>query len=223
MTGNNRNKEGKAALQAAVEAVEGAVKPLVTEITLDNGVVLKLKPVPPFAAQHAVANLEEPKPPIVDVGKGKDREEENPNDPGYLEKMEAYSREVIETTVNAMLVTGTEIISVPDGVQSPEDDDWLNRIQYLGIEVDGENKWARYVAWLRYCALSGPSLTRIMAELRKSIGLNEEEVDIAVKTFRNRAERRADKRVSPEAPGDGDNVPEGAARGGARGRGKRSR
>lgn len=222
MTGNNRKTEGAAALKAAVEAVESIAQPLVTEITLDNGVVLKLTPVPPFVAQQAVMNLKEPKPPVVDVGKGDGREEENPNDPNYLEEMNAYNVQVIETTTNAMLITGTEIASIPDGVQSPEDDDWLDRIQFLGIEIERENKWARYIAWLRYYALSGPSIARIIAELRKSVGLTEEEVDAAVKSFRNRAARRADKRLPSEAPGDGDNVPEDAARSGARSRRKRS-
>lgn len=221
MKGNSRSKEGKAALKAAVEAVESAALPLVTEITLDNGVVLKLMPVPPFVTQQAVMNLKEPKPPLVDVGKGEGREEENPNDPDYLEEMNAYNVQVIETTTNAMLITGTEIAAIPDGMQSPEDDDWLDRIQFLGIEVERENKWARYVAWLRYYVLSAPSITRIIAELRKSIGLTEEEVDAAVKTFRNRAARRANKRVSPETPGDRDNVPKVAAGSGAGGRGKR--
>lgn len=223
MKGNHRNTEGKAALKAAVEAVEGAAQPLVTEITLDNGVVLKLKPVPPFLVRQAAINLKQPKPPVIDVGKGDGREEENPNDPEYLKKLDTYNAEVISASTNAMLLAGTEVLSVPDDMWSLDDDGWLELVEFLEIEVDRENKMARYLAWLRYYALSGPSITRIMAELRKSIGLTEEEVDDAVDSFRNRATRRAAERVSPETPRDRDNVPKSAARDRTRSRGKGSR
>lgn len=222
MTDNHQEPEGQAALEAAVEAVEVAAQPLVTEITLDNGVVLKLKPVPPFLVRQAAINLKQPKPPVIDVGKGEGREEENPNDPDYLEKLDTYNAEVIVASTNAMLLAGTEILSVPDGMWSPDDDGWLDLVDYLDIEVDRENRLARYLAWLRFYALSGPSITRILAELRKSIGATEEEVDSAAASFRNRAARRAAKRVSPEAPRDGDNVPKTPARSRTGGRRKRS-
>jgi hypothetical protein len=195
------------ALESAVEIAEVAEEPLqLDRITLSNGIVLKLKSVPPFLARQAVISLQRPKPPRVFL-EDKGREEENPNDPVYLDELRLYEARSIEVGVNVMLLTGTEVQEIPNGCYGPEDDGWLENLEALDVVVEREKPRARYLAWLRYYALQSTlDITRVTAALGRRVGLSEEEVAASADSFRNRAARRADKRLSAKAARDGNNV-----------------
>lgn len=194
------SNEGKA-IEAAAEAIEEAEpKPVNNLITLSNGVVLKLKSVPPFLVRQAVLKVERPKPPRMFI-EDKGREEENPNDPDYIQQLAGYQAQTIDAAINVLLAAGTEIVSVPDGVSKPEDDDWLDVLDVLAIEVRRDSPTARRLAWLRcYGIATAADITRITKAVKEGVGLTEEEVNQIAQSFRSGTVRGTDNGVSPEAP-----------------------
>ena len=194
------------ALEKAARITDAIVRPRSDIVSLSNGIVLKLKPVPPFLARQAVISLQRPKPPVVFL-EDKGREEENPNDPEYQRAIQEYEARQIELGLNVMLLVGTAVETVPKGCYGPDDDEWLEDLAIVGIEVDVERPRARYLAWLRYYALQSASdIALVTQALATGVGLTEEEVQATADSFRSRAERRADRRVRVAANRDGDNL-----------------
>jgi len=193
------SKGDKEALEAAAQAVEESKAPQSSVVTLSNGVKLRLKPVPPFLVRQAAMKLERPRVPRMDIGKG--REEDNPNDPSYLEALTDFENRSTDAALNVMLAAGTEVESIPKGVAGPLDDSWLELLEVLEVGVDLKRPVARYLAWVRYVALAtAADVTRITEAMSKGIGLTEEEVEATAESFRNRATRRANKRRANKAP-----------------------
>lgn len=191
-------KAGGEAIEAAAAAVEEHAKPVNNTLRLTNGIVLKLKSVPPFLIRQAARNLVPPEIPMADVGKG--RVEPNPDDPIYLQKLEEYGQLTTDVGLNVTIAAGTEIQSLPDSIPSPEDDSWLELLGILGVEVDVSRPVARYLAWARYVAITDiKDIALLMGAVSGGIGMTEEEVEATVHSFRNRAARRANKRSPHKA------------------------
>lgn len=193
------DKEGKA-IKAAAKTIEKVDQPKQDTVMLSNGIVLRLKPVPPFLVRQAAIQLELPKVPVMH-NEAKGRDEPNPNDPDYLEAKEEYNALTTEAGLNVLFAAGTEVVSIPKGLYGPKDEGWLELLGILGIEVDVEHPVARYLAWIRYYAIGSAQdigcLTRAMAD---GVGMTEEEVQAVADSFRNRKARRAAERVSPKTP-----------------------
>ena len=197
-----RDRATKAAA-AAVEAQEA--NPIPTEVRLSNGIVLALKPIPPGIIERAADRLEKPTVPKV-LLKDKGVEEENPGDPEYVAAMEAYQALRIETITNTMLLVGTAVQEIPEGLFGPEDiHDWppdAELMEHLGVEVNIETKFDRYLSWLSLYAMAKQGdIWAVMAAVNRVAGIGEEDVRTAVASFRNREARRADRDVPAEAPG----------------------
>ena len=208
----------RVAADVAEEEAAGSVQK--GTVTLSNGIVLKLKPVPPFLLRQAVTKLKEPKPPKMDIGKG--REEENPDHPDFLAAKGEYDALVIEAVTNVAFVMGTEAASIPDGLWGPDGDDWLEIPEILGIEVDQRPR-GRYLAWLRYYAVtSQEDVLQILLAMSTKLGLTEEEVGLAAHSFPSGAVRGADNGASTEDAGHGDNIRPAAPKRRSRSGGKRS-
>ncbi|KKK93125.1 hypothetical protein LCGC14_2696020, partial [marine sediment metagenome] len=104
------------AFQAAVEAVTEDTSPK-NEVTLENGVVLSVRAVPPLLIRKAVGKVKRPIMPRADVGKG--RVEDNPGDPDYNAAMDEYGQQTFDAGANVMLAAGTRLKSVPKGIDKP--------------------------------------------------------------------------------------------------------
>jgi hypothetical protein len=199
------NADGAASL-----AAEQATALPVTEVTLENGVALRLKPVPPFAIRNAAAHLKRPEVPIwVDPDKG--REEPNPNDPDYQAAVRQYVNDQAEAALTVALLLGTEVISVPEGMYGVADERWAEEVtESMALagghfEVHASGK-ARYLDWLRMYAIPSEidnyRLTRI---LTSGVGLTEAEVQRSVESFRSLYRRSPDLVApAPVPPIDGD-------------------
>jgi hypothetical protein len=91
-----------------------------------------------------------------------------------------------------MLAAGTSVVSVPPGMHKPEDDEWLELVQYFGVEVDTSNAISRYLTWLTcYALASAEDLQAATTAVAHRTGITEKEVSASVEAFRNRAQRRA--------------------------------
>lgn len=191
--------------QASLEATARAIMAfqedgMPREFTLSTGVVLKLRPIPPFVLQDAMRQIVQPQPPMW-LNPDKGREEANPADPDYLAAMDRYSELRIETMTNVAMALGTDLESCPDGMPRPEEDGWIEELE---VATDGRvtapraPAKARYVAWLRYRAMEKAEDIAILAALPLLLaGISEGEVADSMAGFRGDEERRADPKPSP--------------------------
>lgn len=164
----------------AVENVEAAGnEPGV--ITLSNGVVLKIKAVSKEAYLDVLARFEEPRPPIALTQKG--RKEANPNDPEYKRQLQQYRVNLARGITLAVYAMGVELISVPDGVRGPFDEDWLEELRLSGL-ASGTSERAMVMDWLRhYAAKSTLDNQAIMLAAGRMLGTPEQDVQEATKSI----------------------------------------
>lgn len=188
-------------------------------VTLSNGIVLKVRPV--NAAVQNRAALSIPLPPVPTVAGAHGVEEENPNDPDYIDACAVVAGKRLDKVGDALYTLGSTVEFVPEGMYPPEDDGWIEELAAVGIELPdysaapatllgvARGRVARYRDWLKLYALAtyqdGQHLWN--AVVARSMVL-EAEVLAAVAMFRRGAERHADNGLSA-APdgGDGDRVP----------------
>lgn len=179
--------EQAAEIAADVEASTGGEQRRDT-VTLSNGVILKVKPVPPLALQEVARRFTRPTiPEVYNADKG--RMEENPIHPAYLEALERYQADQIMAATDVMLMIGTEIVSIPEGVDPPEGNNWVELRELMGLDTDFKNKYHRYIAWLRQVLVTNNDIAITMAAAIALNGVMEVEVQQAVAAFRNRPGR----------------------------------
>lgn len=160
-------------------------------ITLSNGIVIRVLPVPPLVILQAVSRIERPKPPVFH-NKETDRDEENPNDPGYQEAMKQYDLDQLEAATYAAMVVGTRFISAPDNSYyvGPDSDEWIRTLAVIGITFDSNNEFSRYYAWLRFHAMSTQAdVEQVVNGVMAACGVTEREVQNAIALFRRLQKR----------------------------------
>lgn len=161
----------------------------ITQFTMENGIVLRIKPVPPMMLRTAARHLERPKPPMWH-NEAKGTDEENPFDPDYLRDSQQWAIDVSDAGFALALILGTEVVSVPDGIEPVDSDAWIEDLraahEVIGRDfvVHTEGK-ARYLDWLRLYAIPTNTDTfRLTKILTSGIALTDEEVEAAARSFR---------------------------------------
>lgn len=161
-------------------------------ITLDNGVVLKPRPIPPLI----LARIERrfvypPVPKVRDEDKGRDIE--NPSDPRYLAEIERVDEEKSMAQLDVIIALGTDLISVPENVYAPDQDEWIDEVEpFIGETIPRTGR-ARYLAWLKFYALStATDIPTIARKALKRTGVGDEQVESALAGFRGEEARGTD-------------------------------
>lgn len=202
------------AIQAAESAIAADQGPK-DRFELSNGVVIKLKPVPILLLQQASQSVPRPKVPIV-MNPNKDREEENPNHPDYLEAIRQYQADSERAILNTLLLLGTSVESVPDGFSGPDDSEWIERLEMLD-EINpaaaqrlappaNASKGRRYIAWLeRHAMVTLDDFVKLGVTVGRLSGVREEDLLGAIDSFRynGRGDTTTGDNGEPRAP-DGD-------------------
>lgn len=178
-------------------------------VTLSTGVRVRLHAVSGALVEDVKDAVPYPKVPVVYI-EAKDREEENPSDPGYLAAVERVSKQRGDAVLDALLTFGVELL---DGV--PEDGAWLKKLKLLerrgrlnlsGFDLDDE--FDREYLYKRHVAVAGADLQTI-GPLQS---VRPEEVARARRSFLGDAARDGARRVRPEELGpDGDRDEPGAS------------
>jgi hypothetical protein len=150
-----------------VEAVDDLGKENDGLIRLSSGVTLRGKQAPPLALIKVLARFQRPKPPVY-FNETMGRDIENPDDPDYRERVQAYQTESSNAVLNALILLGTELVEVPKKFPKPEDDTWLQEYNELGLgDAKPNNESWRYLTWMTFKAV----LTEKDLELiRDSVG-----------------------------------------------------
>lgn len=154
-------------------------------VELSTGVVLRVRPVPPYLVRRRTATLPRPAPPKIFL-EDKGIEEENPDHPQYRRDLEDWEDRTRELGQEVLFVAGTEVEFVPEGLFRPEEDGWLELLQHFDIEVNLATPRDRYYSWLQSHAIgSAWDITKLYLALRKVSGISEEEVQEAISGFRS--------------------------------------
>lgn len=197
----------------------------VPEVTLSNGIVLQGVSVPRVIMARMVSRFPLPKPPEQTVViNGQEHQEENPDDPEYLEALDRAHSKRIELANDVFLTMGTKLISVPEDMLRPDDDKWLEPLIMLeAIGRDEPAGWVeseRYLHWLKMYALQErDDASLAWGAALAATGTLETEVIEAVEYFRTKQERTAAQiasRLEGSEAGDGDQsepAPDGAGAG----------
>ena len=201
-------KKKDRAVQAAVATIEAVERVKEETITLSNGVVVKPKPLPDLVIQQLYRETSRPKPPMVeveDVPGGKKWMEENPNDPGHLERLEEYTLHISNSMTNLTLLRGFDIVKLPPEVlPMKKDKTWEMELELLGL-APANNPVAKELAWRRYRVVSSSGdLDKILEASQRLSGVSEEDIEAAEERFRPTLERLAGKGVGRGAEGQSD-------------------
>jgi hypothetical protein len=175
------------------------MKSKVDEVTtLSTGVKAIVRPVPAYLVDKMVSEIKVPNPP-KQFDEVKQREEENPFDPVYLKQIEDANREKGLVTMEAMIMWGIELV---DGI--PDPDEWLPRLEWmakrseLDLSVyDLDDPLDLEFVYKAFIATSGVDL--MMVTIKS--GMQNEEVELAMRGFRGDEEPSTDQPVDTQVQG----------------------
>lgn len=224
MPGLDPSLAADAAAVGAAEALSGIKR--VESLTLGNGIVLRIKTVPPHAMRAAARSVTQPVPPRVWIAtKGVDKDdpndrgwEENPDDPDYRMAVQRWMIDSDEAALRVGLLLGTDVLSLPEGVHEPQSDAWIEEVEgvfAVAAEPDAEMPTmrrepfnARYLDWLRYYAIPSDEDLFLLTRLVMSTSVVTEEVlREALAAFRGLQTRAAYRALDDKSlDSDGDHV-----------------
>lgn len=160
---------------------------------MSTGVVLELKTPNAWAIKtvQAQAVSQRPLAPTTFI-EAKGRSEVNESDPAYQDALVMYNALLVERTYEALILTGTTVKSVPDGFAGPDDTDWQERIEAMGIPV-APTKSARYIQWIKFIAAPDKEdwVDKLLGPLLDLLGTKEADVADAIDAFPGDKERGA--------------------------------
>ena len=143
--------------EEAKRIARGQIKDEIFE--LSTGVRVRLNPVSSSLVEEMKASISMPKVPVVYI-EAKDREEENPNDPAYIEEVEEVQRKRSDAILDALITFGVELID-----DLPESDSWLRKLRFLekrgSLDLSGfnlEDDFDLEFLYKRYVAVAGADL-----------------------------------------------------------------
>jgi hypothetical protein len=200
-----------AAIKAAGRAARtsNSQREIPSEITLSNGIVLEVSPMPPMLLNSVMNSV-----PVPDVPKvwleDKQREEENPNHPAYIQALQDRQLVIAKATADLIMAACTKVKYVPDGVVGPKDDSWLRLAKMAMIDFNPADEIERYLAWMRvYAVATLDDMNKTQSIPLQLAGISEAEVEEVTESFRSGEERGTDPEppVEESSP-DGDNLRE---------------
>lgn len=169
-----------------------------------NGIVFKVKAVPPLLIMDVQRKFIPPMPPKLpnfDKGEGSDAPlEENPNDPTYVRELAEHNQRVGEASNAIFLTRGVEVVSIPDGVERLDDAGWAEDIQeFTDIVVPAVGKRRMY-CWMKYVALTSMDDFQGLLNKIMTVGGITSEADVvnAEQSFRPSENGDASSGVPPE-------------------------
>ena len=151
-------------------------------IRLSTGVILKAKQANPSTLIRVMTMQKRPTPPLY-FDKSMGREMENPNDPDYISRVQAWQMDYSNGMLNVLIGLGTELVSIPNGLQRPEDEQWIADYRALGLPVISDSPAWRYITWvMQVAAPTDKDLNLISGKVKTLSGTKEADVQ-AAETF----------------------------------------
>jgi hypothetical protein len=162
---------------------------------LSTGVRVRLRPVSSSLVEEMKGAIKMPDVPVVWI-EAKEREEENPNDPRYIQAVEEANSKRADAIFDALVTFGVELV---DGL--PEDETWIKKLKLLErrgkLDLSGfdlNDDFDLEFLYKRYVAVAGADL-EIIGGLH---GFRPLEVARARAMFLGDEERNPARRVPAE-------------------------
>ena len=103
-------------------------------ITLSTGAEVEILKAPTMVLQEIQKQAQSGKPKVPKVWiEDKGREEENPNDPDYLDAMKDWLGQAGLKGIEVSLIFGTKIKSLPGNIPVLESNEWQDDLKYMGL------------------------------------------------------------------------------------------
>ena len=145
-------------------------------IRLSTGVILKAIQANPSTLIRVMTMQKRPAPPLY-FDKSMGRMMENPNDPDYIPRVQAWQMDYSNGMLNVLIGLGTELVAVPIGLQRPEDDQWMADYRALGLPVISDSPAWRYITWvMQVAAPTDKDLNLISDKVKILSGVREADV-----------------------------------------------
>lgn len=145
-------------------------------VELSSGVVLEVHQANPSLLIQIMTKERRPDPPLV-FYKEINKWIENPDDPDYIARVQAWSMNYNSALLFALIGLGTTIHRIPKGISGPDGNDWIQDIETYGLPTHPESKSWRYVQWvLSVAAPLDVDTKKIGDEVRKLSGVKEADV-----------------------------------------------
>lgn len=158
---------------------------------LSSGVVLRHKRVPPMILAKVDEKFADPPVPTL-WDSEKERNFPNPDDPDYHKKLERVRMDRGTAMIDILIGMGTEIEFIPDHIQHPDEEEWVENLAFVSIDVP-KLRLGRYLAWVKYYAAEAAEDIQNLAKKGSSaLGVTEEDVAEAIANFQSHEERSTD-------------------------------
>ncbi len=149
---------------------------------LTTGVIGRIVPIGASLIDDVVASIPDPKIPTF-FNEDKQREEENPTDPAYLEALAATQRKRAIAAMETLLLFGLELQEIPP------DESWLPRLRYMEkrghISLEGydlDDPLEKELLYKKYVAVGTADLIKI----GQHAGLNSRDVKEEASRFKSK-------------------------------------
>lgn len=161
---------------------------------LKCGAFVRAKALPEIFGQTLLKKFPRPRPPkvrIVDEEDGRERWEENPNDPAYLREEREWQTNMMSASLDLTLLRGVEIIELPEGMPSfDEDEEFAEEMEIFGFSLGGMSRSQRRLLWMKYRLFENEAdLTEVMDRARELSGISEEVIQDQMDLFRSEGGR----------------------------------
>jgi len=212
-TDDQLNFDPHKADRAIAESIDASGKVESNEIRLSTGVVLLAKQANPNMLIRAMTAQRRPTPPTY-FSKEMGREMENPDDPDYISRVQSWQMEYSSGMLNVLIGLGTELKSLPKGMEGPDpkivkkprmeggkpvmdgkkqvfDEEeqnpaWIEDYKSLGFPVIPNSPAWRYITWVMFkAAPTSEDVTLITDKVKNMSGVREADVKDA-ETFPKR-------------------------------------
>jgi hypothetical protein len=146
---------------------------------LSTGVRARIVPVSASLIDQVQFRIKNPPVPMWTNPDKPDRQEENPNDPAYLEALTDAAHRRSEAVMDAVIMFGAQLLD-----PIPPVDEWLPKLEYfLGMTVVRDNPFAIEFAYKKYVAIGAPDAAVLMG----ATNVTAEDVEAATRSFRRSA------------------------------------
>ena len=145
-------------------------------IRLSTGVILRAKQANPSTLIRVMTKQQRPTPPLY-FNKQMGREMENPDDPDYISRVQAWQMDYSNGMLNVLIGLGTEFVAKPLKIEGMEGDLWLMDYKALALPVIADSPSWRYITWVMFVAAPTDSdLNLITSKVKSLSGVKEADV-----------------------------------------------
>lgn len=162
-----------------------------TIATLSSGIVLKIKP---FSQILLIKVMEKYPAPVAPMIEDEERgvTMANVQDPEYLRSHMEWMGNLMSALRECRIMLGTELISVPDGIEGPDGEEWVATLEHFSLPVSTV-KSVRYLQWMETIAITNTQdLQIIIRKQQRLMGVKEDDVAAAISGFPGYEGRGAD-------------------------------